>query len=111
MSNTEQYEQEGKESSCVSMTDIMVGMVFVFIILLMYFVFRIQNTSDPVVSLPAYQALLAERDNLLNIVNSKKYLINELEEEIKRLDRNPLEKYLNLGACPGNGLGIKRNEF
>jgi chemotaxis protein MotB len=96
MSNTEQYEQEGEESYFVSMTDIMVGMVFVFIILLMYFVFRIQNTSDPVVSLPAYQALLEERDNLLNIIGSARYRINELEEQIRRLNQNPLERYLKL---------------
>jgi chemotaxis protein MotB len=96
MSNTEQYEQESEESYFVSMTDIMVGMLFVFIILLMYFVFRIQNTSEPVVSLSAYRALLEERDNLLNIINTAKYRINELEEENRRLNRNPLEKYLKL---------------
>lgn len=96
MSNAEQYEQEGEESYFVSMTDIMVGMVFVFIILLMYFVFRIQNTSDPVIPLSAYRVLLEERDNLLNIINAARYRINELEEEINHLNRNPLEKYLNL---------------
>ena len=35
----DQYETESEESYFVSMTDIMVGMFFVFIILLMYFVF------------------------------------------------------------------------
>ena len=53
----DQYETESEESYFVSMTDIMVGMVFVFIILLMFFVFRIQNTSERMVPLSEYQAL------------------------------------------------------
>lgn len=80
--SNDQYESEGEESYFVSMTDIMVGMVFVFIILLMFFVFRIQNTGERTVPLSEYQALMAERD--------------KLEAEIKRLTQNPLERYLKV---------------
>src|SRR5262249_5238822 len=78
---------EGEESYFVSMADIMVGMVFVFIILLMYFVFRIQNTSEPMVPLSEHQPVLIERDK-------GRVKIKELEDEIARLNTNPLEKYL-----------------
>ncbi len=46
MATTDHYESEGEESYFISMTDIMVGMLFVFIILLMYFAYRIQNTKE-----------------------------------------------------------------
>src|ERR1700722_3783266 len=88
--SNDQYESEGEESYFVSMTDIMVGMVFVFIILLMFFVFRIQNTSEPTKPLSEYQALMAERD--------------KLEAEIKRLNQNPLEKYLKLADTARNNI-------
>lgn len=78
---------EAEESYFISMTDIMVGMLFVFIILLMYFVFRIQNTSEPMVPLSEHQAVIADRD-------VAKLRIKELEEELARLSQNPLEKYL-----------------
>ena len=80
--NSEQYETESEESYFVSMTDIMVGMLFVFIILLMFFVFRIQYTTEPTVPLSQYQALVADR--------------HKLEEEIARLNQNPLERYLKV---------------
>lgn len=86
----DQYESEGDESYFVSMTDIMVGMVFVFIILLMFFVFRIQNTSERTVPLSEYQALMMERD--------------KLQAEIKRLNQNPLEKYLKLADTARNNI-------
>jgi chemotaxis protein MotB len=87
--NYDLSEQDGEESYFVSMTDIMVGMLFVFIILLMFFVFRIQNTSERMVPLSEHQAIIKERDNAL-------IRIKELEEEIARLNANPLEKYLKL---------------
>ena len=85
----ESHSDEGEESYFVSMTDIMVGMLFVFIILLMYFVFRIQNTSEPVVPASELQAAVLERDYALAKVKS-------LEEELERLNKNPLERYLKL---------------
>ncbi len=88
-SSDHHHENEGEESYFVSMTDIMVGMLFVFIILLMYFVFRIQNTSEPMVPLSEHQALLRNFE-------TAKGRIKELEDEIKRLNQNPLERYLKL---------------
>jgi len=94
MTEIEQQGHEEEESYFVSMTDIMVGMLFVFIILLMYFVFRIQNTSEPMVPLSEHRALLADRDKLAESLKLATYRISELEKELNRLNQNPLEKYL-----------------
>jgi chemotaxis protein MotB len=89
ISHDENHGSDGEESYFVSMTDIMVGMLFVFIILLMYFVFRIQTTSEPMVPVSEHQAVIMERDKAL-------LHIKELEEEVERLSKNPLERYLKL---------------
>jgi len=39
---------EAEESYYVSMTDIMVGLLFIFVILLMYFAYQIRDVSDTV---------------------------------------------------------------
>src|SRR5258708_11672203 len=96
-SNNEHYESEGEESYFISMTDIMVGMLFVFIILLMYFVFRIQTTSEPMVPLSEHRAVL-------NNLETAKGRIKELEDEIKRLNQNPLERYLKLADAAREGI-------
>ena len=64
MTDIEQPVHEEEESYYISMTDIMVGMLFVFIILLMYFVFRIQNQSEPMVPLSEHRAILMDRDRV-----------------------------------------------
>jgi len=89
MSHDDSHGNDGEESYFVSMTDIMVGMLFVFIILLMYFVFRIQNTSERMVPISEHQAVIVERDKALDRVK-------ELEAEVERLNKNPLERYLRL---------------
>jgi chemotaxis protein MotB len=97
----EHYNHEGEDSYFVSMTDIMVGMVFVFIILLMYFVFRIQNTSEPMVPLSEHNIVVAardtavtQRDDLMGKLDSAKVRIRQLEAEIERLKTNDLDRYL-----------------
>jgi chemotaxis protein MotB len=94
MTDIEHPEQEGEESYFISMTDIMVGMLFVFIILLMYFVFRIQNTSEPMVPLSEHRALLADRHRISTSLLEATSEIYFLEKEIERLNKNPLERYL-----------------
>ena len=84
---TDEYETEGEESYFISMTDIMVGMVFVFIILLMYFAYRIQNTSELTVPISELQAVNSRLDTATS-------QINVLKEELARAKQNPLEKYL-----------------
>ena len=96
MTIAEQQEHEGEESYFISMTDIMVGMLFVFIILLMYFVFRIQNTDEPVIPFSEAHKVLEDRDDSLSKLHDAMIRITELESEIKRLNENPLEKYLKL---------------
>lgn len=85
--HTPLHEDDSEDSYFVSMTDIMVGMLFVFIILLMYFVFRIQNTSERMVPASEYETVIKERD-------TARSRIKELEREVERLNQNPLEKYL-----------------
>ena len=85
--HTLQDGDEGEDSYFVSMTDIMVGMLFVFIILLMFFVFRIQNTSEPMVPVSTYDAVVKQRDQA-------DVTIQKLRMEVARLKQNPLERYL-----------------
>ena len=84
---TSHHQDDSEDSYFVSMTDIMVGMLFVFIILLMYFVLRIQNTSEPVVPASEYQAVVKESEQL-------KKELEQLKKELEQLKANPLEKYL-----------------
>ena len=77
---TSHHQEDSEDSYFVSMTDIMVGMLFVFIILLMYFVLRIQNTSELRVPASEYQAVVKE--------------LEQLKTELEQLKANPLEKYL-----------------
>jgi flagellar motor protein MotB len=67
----------------------------------MYFVFRIQNTSEPVVPLSEHMLVIAERDAALRErddarkeVADARIRINELEAEIRRLKNNDLDRYL-----------------
>jgi chemotaxis protein MotB len=94
MTDIEHSEQEADESFFISMTDIMVGMLFVFIILLMYFVFRIQNTSEPMVPLSEHTAVLAERQRISVSLAEAEKEMSVLKKEIERLNENPLERYL-----------------
>ena len=96
MTDIDQQGHEGEESYFISMTDIMVGMLFVFIILLMYFVFRIQNVSEPVVPLSEHRAVVDHRDRLATAYREASDRIHGLEKEIERLHQNPLERYLKL---------------
>jgi outer membrane protein OmpA-like peptidoglycan-associated protein len=62
----------------------------------MYFVFRIQNTDEPVIPLSEAHRLLEDRDDSLSKLHDARIRIIELEREIKRLNENPLERYLKL---------------
>lgn len=87
-------DAEGEESYYVSMTDIMVGMVFVFIILLMYFVFQIQTTHEPTVPLSQHREVINQKERAeVGLENAKK-TIKDLEEQISQLKKNALNKYL-----------------
>ena len=74
-------EQEEEESYFVSMTDIMVGLLFIFIILLMYLVLQIRHAPSPdLVPRSDYQIALNK--------------IKDLERQIELLQRDRLETYL-----------------
>ncbi len=76
-----------EENYFVSMTDMMVGILFVFIIMVAFFAFQIQtDESVPKVQHEAkVKELQAEITNLEAIVKMLRERIKELESEIKRL--------------------------
>ncbi|UTD26369.1 hypothetical protein [Bradyrhizobium sp. WD16] len=85
--------EQGEESYFVSMTDIMVGMLFVFIILLMYFAYRIQDT-ERTIPLSQHLATLDQLKATSAELEQTKRRVSELEDELQKLRQNPLERYL-----------------
>jgi len=106
MTYVDEPQTHGSEDSYfVSMTDIMVGMVFVFIILLMYFVFRIQNTNEPSVPLSQHMTALMERDNALNELEKANSGIQDLEtrgDNVLNLLQNAMVRIRELEAQNGS---------
>ncbi len=74
-------EHEAEESYFVSMTDIMVGLLFIFIIIIMYFSMQINN--EPVVSQSIHNEVLAERDFLQSELDK---LEDKYNEQITRIE-------------------------
>jgi chemotaxis protein MotB len=74
-----------EESYFISMTDIMVGLLFIFLILLTYFAFQLQDEAerqkDETVPLSEYQILEAERDALLILIENLESQAEILEGE------------------------------
>jgi chemotaxis protein MotB len=66
-----------------SMTDMMVGILFVFIIMIAYFAFQIQQTES--VPKEIYDQVVAERDTLSQTVEELEQRIEELERIIGAL--------------------------
>lgn len=64
----------------ISMTDMMVGVLFVFIIIVSYFVLELQKSIEAkdVIPKPLHQT----------IVQAKEHEITRLQEELERLRRN-----------------------
>ena len=77
-------EQSG-DSYFISMTDMMVGVLFVFIIIVSYFVLELQKTidSNEVIPRPVHESIIRIKDQK----------IDKLEEELERLRRNSWEQY------------------
>src|SRR3954469_21744815 len=74
-------EQEEEESYFISMTDIMVGLLFIFIILLMYLVTQLREAPPlDLVSRQEYEAAINK--------------IDEFERQIALLRRDRLDTYL-----------------
>lgn len=69
----------------ISMTDMMVGVLFVFIIIVSYFVLELQKSIEAkdVIPKPLHQT----------IVQAKEHEITRLQEELERLRRNSWELY------------------
>lgn len=74
----------------ISMTDMMVGVLFVFIIIVSYFVLELQKSlekielKEEVIVLTKHQTIVKQKDNV----------IEKLEAEVERLKRNSWELYV-----------------
>ncbi len=83
--------EDAEESYYASMTDIMVGLLFIFVILLMYFAYQIHDTSTDTVSRAAYDEAVAmaslrqkERDDARSQRDRLAMLLSLAEKERDR---------------------------
>jgi chemotaxis protein MotB len=80
-----------------SMTDLLVGVLFVLIIMVAYLAFQINSESVP---WSIYEPVKEERDELKSEVVSLKARIEELLKELlKAKQKNPLEEYMANGQA------------
>ena len=70
------------ESYFVSMTDIMIGLLFIFLILLTYFAYQLQEDTVPRIQ---YEELEAQRDALVADLEDLKAQLEQMELERDRL--------------------------
>lgn len=78
----------------ISMTDMMVGVLFVFIIIIAYFVLELQKTIENDDLMP--------RVEHVRIINIKDTRIDDLEKELERLRLNSWEQYANKAVSARN---------
>ena len=91
----DQYEKD--TDYFASMTDMMVGVLFVFVIMIAYFAFQI--TEQESVPKPVYDAEVMENNRLREIISDLEKEIDRLREIIERLMKpNPLEVYIQRGT-------------
>ena len=83
-------QEEGEKDYFASMTDMVVGVLFIFIIMVAYFAFQVSNEDS--VPLSLYEAEQKKNKALMVDVDRLELKVKELEEEIKRLRRLLKEK-------------------
>jgi flagellar motor protein MotB len=89
-----------------SMTDMMVGILFVFIIMLAYFAFQIQESKD--VPKPLYDAVVDERDALKIEIKQLNSLIEKLKKQIRALEKENAEKDKQIKALQDEIEALKK---
>ena len=113
-SRANRSESDREESYFVSMTDIMIGLLFIFLILLTYFAFQIQEDAVPRVEYEEMKAqrdaMKAQRDALLHEIEGLKIKIVSLEKERDGLLIIVVGLESRIGALKGEGVDdiIKR---
>ena len=78
---------EHDEGYFASMTDIMVGLLFVFIIIIMFFALQISESEPDAVSRIVHDEVVTERDRALAEVNGLRRVNSELSAELDARDR------------------------
>lgn len=91
---------EAEESYFVSMTDIMVGLLFIFLILLLFFAYRMSDQHSDVVPKSDYEQVQRERDEALSRVDELERKNARLEAELEQLRpvAGPLLRYFKEAA-------------
>ena len=74
-----------EESYFVSMTDIMVGLLFIFIILVMFFAFQIRDTEENTVPEQQYVALQQQHEAALKLISNLELQVKANAKEIAEL--------------------------
>ena len=75
-------QEEGEKDYFASMTDMVVGVLFIFIIMVAYFAFQVSNEDS--VPLSLYEAEQKKNKALLVDVERLELEVKTLEEEIER---------------------------
>lgn len=95
-------QEEGGPDYFASMTDMVVGVLFVFIIMVAYFAFQISNEDS--VPLSLYEAELEKNKALVVEVDRLELKVEVLEEEVLRLmqllkEKDPVVAYIESAAA------------
>lgn len=86
-----------------SMTDMMIGVLFIFIIMVAYFAFQI--TSESHVPFSLYEVVKEENGQLKNKIAELLQRILGLEKQIEELNKpNPVEQYVKAGNAARNDI-------
>jgi Na+-transporting methylmalonyl-CoA/oxaloacetate decarboxylase gamma subunit len=91
---------EGEESYFVTMTDIMVGLLFIFLILLLFFAYRMSDQHSEVVPKSDYEQVQRERDDALRRAEELAAKNAQLQAELEQLRpiAGPLLRYFKQAA-------------
>ena len=77
------HREEEEESAFISMTDMTVGFLFIMMILLAFFVSQIRETE--VVSLADYEAVVEQRDNALELIETVELALKMVETQAETI--------------------------
>jgi len=89
------HASEEGENYFASMTDMMVGLLFIFLIMVAFFAYKLsrQAAVEEVVPLSKHENVLEERDKLRTTVEEQESEILELQTLLESLQQNSLANY------------------
>ena len=89
------HEPEDGENYFASMTDMMVGLLFIFLIMVSFFAYKLsrQSPMDEMVPLSTHEPVVQQKEELSIITREQAVEILELQAQIKSLRQNSLANY------------------